>query len=58
MRALDALVADPPLLPSEDEPARRAAVLEAERWGDEVLQSLVRRIVWAALKRSPAAIPT
>ncbi len=58
MRKLDELVADPPLLPSEDDPAARAAVLEAERWGDEVLQPLVRRIVWAALKRRPAAIPS
>ena len=58
MRTLDALVPDPPLLPSQDEPAARAAVLDAERWGDEVLQPLVRRIVWAALKRNPDAIPS
>jgi len=58
MRTLDELVPDPPLLPSADEPAARAAVLDAERWGDEVLQPLVRRIVWAALKRNPGAIPS
>jgi len=33
-------------------------VLEAERWGDEVLQPAVRRIVWSALKRRPGAIPS
>jgi glutathione S-transferase len=56
MRRLDELAPDPPLLP-QDEPAR-AAVLEAERWGDEVLQPLARRAVWAALKRRPDAIPS
>ena len=58
MRKLDELVADPPLLPPESDPAARAAVLEAERWGDEVLQNLVRRITWGALKRNPRAIPS
>ncbi|MEA2143212.1 MAG: hypothetical protein QOI64_1642 [Solirubrobacteraceae bacterium] len=58
MRTLDELVADPPLLPPTHEPAARAAVLDAERWGDEVLQPLVRRIVWGALKRRPGAIPS
>lgn len=58
MRTLDELVPDPPLLPPADDPAARAAVLDAERWGDEVLQPLVRRIVWGALKRDPGAIPT
>jgi glutathione S-transferase len=33
-------------------------VLDAERWGDELLQPLTRRIVWGALKRHPAAIPS
>lgn len=58
MRKLDELVADPPLLPPESEPEARAAVLEAERWGDEVLQPAVRRIVWAALRHRPDAIPS
>ena len=53
---LDELVADPPLLPADAD--ARAAALEAERWGDEVLQPAVRRIVWAALKRRPDAIPS
>jgi glutathione S-transferase len=56
MRRLDELVAEPPLLPAGD--AARAAVLGAELWGDEVLQPLARRAVWAALKRSPGAIPS
>jgi glutathione S-transferase len=47
-RALDALVPEPPLLPSD--PDRRAAVERAEAWGDEVLQPVARRLVWAALK--------
>ncbi len=58
MRKLDELVADPPLLPPESDPAARAAVLDAERWGDEVLQPLVRRLCWGALKHRPDAIPT
>ena len=57
MRTLDELVPDPPLLP-RGRPAARAAVLDAERWGDEVLQPLVRRIVWGALRRRPGAIPS
>lgn len=56
LRRLDELVADPPLLPADDD--ARAAVLEAERWGDEVLQPAARRLVWTALKRRPDAIPS
>ena len=56
LRRLDELVADPPLLPADAD--ARAAALDAERWGDEVLQPAVRRIVWAALKRRPDAIPS
>ncbi|MFP5364670.1 MAG: glutathione S-transferase family protein [Thermoleophilia bacterium] len=56
LRRLDELVADPPLLPAD--PVARAKVLEAERWGDEVLQSAVRRLAWSALKRRPDAIPS
>lgn len=48
-RHLDALQPDPPLLPVD--PARRAAVEEAEAWGDEVLQSVPRRLSWWALGR-------
>jgi glutathione S-transferase len=56
LRRLDELVPDPPLLPADED--ARAKVLEAERWGDEVLQPTARRIVWTALKRCPGAIPT
>lgn len=56
LRRLDELVPDPPLLPADA--AARAAALDAERWGEEVLQPLVRRLVWAALKRRPGAIPS
>lgn len=58
MRTLDELVPDPPLLPPASEPAARAAVVGAERWGEEVLQPLVRRIAWSALRRAPGAIPS
>jgi glutathione S-transferase len=44
-RYLDRLVPEPPLFPAE--PAARAAVEEAEAWGDEPLQMLARRIVLA-----------
>ena len=56
MRRLDELVPDPPLLPADE--AARSAVLGAELWGDEVLQPLARRIVWAALRHHPGAIPS
>ena len=48
-RELDRLVPDPPLFPSD--PAARAAVEEAERWGDEELQAPARRVLWNALRR-------
>ena len=34
----------------------RAGVEEAELWGDQVLQPLARRLVWASLKRDPGAM--
>jgi glutathione S-transferase len=55
MRRLDALAPEPPLLPPPGDPAY-ARVLEAERWGDEVLQSVPRRIIDAAFLRCPAAM--
>jgi glutathione S-transferase len=52
MRRLDELVAEPPLLPAPGE-AAYARVLELERWGDEVLQSVPRRLIDAAFIRRP-----
>ncbi len=54
LRALEERVAQPPLLPADDE--ARAEVERAEEWGDQVLQPLVRRVLWAALRRAPGAI--
>ena len=56
VRALEAKVPDPPLLPADAD--RRKSVELAEEWGDEVLQPLARRVIWAALRRAPAAIPS
>src|SRR5919109_5629997 len=55
-RVLDELKPEPPLLPSD--PERRAAVEQAEEWGDEVLQPLARRLAWATLKRDRSTIAT
>jgi glutathione S-transferase len=48
-RELELLRPEPPLFPADAD--RRAAVENAERWGEEVLQPAVRRILWNALKR-------
>ncbi len=52
MRRLDELAPDPPLLPPAGTPAY-AQVLEAERWGDDVLQSVPRRVLDLAFLRKP-----
>jgi glutathione S-transferase len=54
IRALEETVAEPRLLPAD--PKERKSVQLAEGWGDEVLQPLVRRVLWAALARAPAAM--
>ena len=54
MRRLDVLAPEPPLLPAD--PAERERVLEAERWGDEVFQSVPRRILDAGFLLDPAAM--
>jgi len=54
MRRLDQLAPQPPLFP--DDPAARARVEEAERWGDEIFQPVARELIWAAFKRRPAAM--
>ena len=48
-RALDRLVPDPPLFPTD--PERRAAVEDAERFGDEELQHPIRQLLWWGFKR-------
>ena len=53
-RELDRLRGEPPLYPSDRE--ERVAVEEAERWGEEVLQPAVRRILWNALQRNRAPL--
>jgi glutathione S-transferase len=54
LRRLDLLAPDPPLLPSD--PAARERVLEAELWGDDVFQSVPRRIIDACFLRNPYAM--
>jgi glutathione S-transferase len=48
---LDELVAEPALYPSDE-------VREAERWGDEQLQDLGRRLPWGAMHFRPEAMGT
>jgi glutathione S-transferase len=49
-RALEELRAEPPLFPTD--PEQRLKVEEAERWGDQVLQDVPRRIVrWLSVHR-------
>ena len=49
LRALEQRVPDPPLYRGPD-------VEEAERWGDEVLQPIARRIIWPVFARHPRAM--
>ncbi len=53
-RELDRLRPEPPLFPGD--PERRSAVEEIERWEDEPLQEMTRRILWNAIKRDRSAI--
>jgi glutathione S-transferase len=55
-RELDRLRPEPPLLPGD--PERRTAVEDAERWADETLQGMARRILWNAVKRDHSSIGT
>ena len=55
MRRLDALVPAPALLPPAEDPTY-TKVLEAERWGEEVLQAMPRRIIDVAFLRTPRAM--
>ena len=56
VRALEARLPEPPLLPADDK--ERKSVELAEEWGDEVLQPLARREIWVALRRSPSSLPS
>jgi glutathione S-transferase len=49
---LEQLAPDPPLYPE----SIAGAVREAERWGDDVLQDLGRRLPWGALHFRPEAM--
>jgi glutathione S-transferase len=53
-RFLDRELPEPPLFPAD--PERRAAVEEAEAWGDDVFQMATRRIVLAAAAHGLAAL--
>jgi glutathione S-transferase len=53
-RELDRLRPEPPLLPAD--PAQRAAVEEAERFGDEELQHPIRQILWWGMKKDYAPL--
>jgi glutathione S-transferase len=53
-RELERLRPQPPLFPSE--PEQRAAVEEAERFGDEELQHPVRQILWWGIKKDRAPL--
>jgi glutathione S-transferase len=54
MHRLDELRSEPQLYPAE--PEARQQVEEADRWGDEVLQALARRMSWWTLRQQPRAI--
>jgi glutathione S-transferase len=51
---LERLAPEPPLYPAD----KADAVREAERWGDEELQDLGRRLPWGALHFRPEALGT
>lgn len=53
-RELDRLRPEPPLFP--DDPGRRLAVEEAERFGDEQLQAPLRQLLWWAIRRDKAPL--
>src|SRR3954454_727382 len=53
LRALEERAPEPSLLPAD--PERRRRVEEAEEWGDQTLQPLVRRILWHGLSADTGA---
>lgn len=56
MHRLEELAPEPRLYP--EDAAERARVEELETWGDEVLQSLARRILWPTFKAAPEIMAT
>jgi glutathione S-transferase len=53
-RELERLRPEPPLFPAD--PAKRAAVEEAERFGDERLQHPIRQLLWWTIKRDKSSL--
>lgn len=53
-RELERLRPEPPLFPAD--PEKRAAVEEAERFGDEQLQHPIRQILWWGIKKDRAPL--
>jgi glutathione S-transferase len=53
-RELDKLRPEPALFPAD--PEKRAAVEEAERFGDEELQHPIRQITWWAIKKDSSSL--
>jgi glutathione S-transferase len=53
-KELDRVQPEPPLYPAD--PAERAAVDQAEAWGETTLQYAARRVLWNALKRDRAPL--
>lgn len=53
-RELDRMVPEPPLFPGD--PQKRAAVEEAEAWGDETYQPVPRRLAVYALRKDRAPL--
>jgi glutathione S-transferase len=53
MHRLDELRPEPALYPTD--PEDRERVEEADRWGDELMQSLARRLAWWTLRANPRA---
>ncbi|HEY5709686.1 MAG TPA: glutathione S-transferase N-terminal domain-containing protein [Solirubrobacterales bacterium] len=53
-RELDRLRPEPPLFP--EDPEKRLAVEEAERFGDEELQHPIRQMIWWTLRKDKASL--
>jgi glutathione S-transferase len=53
-RELERLRPEPPLFPAD--PGKRAAVEEAERFGDEELQHPIRQLLWWSIKKDKSSL--